>query len=197
MCRRHREQAQLPQFSGVIMRFELHPESLWELSLLAIAEGQLARMLNVPPPSRASSAPTVFRGDNEIRATPRIPVGASLLAIAEGQLARMLNVPPPSRASSAPTVFRGDHEIRATPRIPVGASPLAIAVGQLARMLNVPPPSRASSAPTVFRGDHEIRATPRIPCGSGLARDSGGSACKDVECAAAIASKLSSHSFPG
>ena len=33
--------------------------------------------------------------------------------------------------------------------------------------------------------------------GAELARDGGGSACIDVECAAAIASKLSSHSFFG
>ena len=91
MCRRHREQAQLPQFSGVIMKFELHPGSLWELSLLAIAVGQLARMLNVPSPSRASSAPTVFRGDHEIRATPWIPCGSELARDSGGQIAPRLD----------------------------------------------------------------------------------------------------------
>jgi len=33
------------------------------------------------------------------------------------------------------------------------------------------------------------------PCGSGLARESGVSACIDVDCAGAIASKLGSHMF--
>ncbi|AUO45822.1 hypothetical protein C1C98_10370 [Pseudomonas ogarae] len=34
---------------------------------------------------------------------------------------------------------------------------------------------------------------PASPCGSGLARESGGSACDNVGCAAAFASKLCSH----
>ncbi|MDO7900331.1 hypothetical protein, partial [Pseudomonas citrulli] len=34
------------------------PQILWELSLLAMAVGQLVLMLDVPMPSRASLAPT-------------------------------------------------------------------------------------------------------------------------------------------
>ncbi|AUO47511.1 hypothetical protein C1C98_19730 [Pseudomonas ogarae] len=42
------------------------PLPLWELSLLAIAVGQVALKLNVPPSSRASSAPTLISGAHGI-----------------------------------------------------------------------------------------------------------------------------------
>ncbi|PWE40863.1 hypothetical protein C9I50_14820 [Pseudomonas prosekii] len=57
MYRRHREQARLPQ---VICCWdsEAWHKSLVGVSLLAMAVYQRAMMLNVPPSSRASSAPT-------------------------------------------------------------------------------------------------------------------------------------------
>jgi hypothetical protein len=86
MCRRHRGQALLPQWFFRANRFGVHFKSLVEAgllpqwffratqfgvhrkslvgaSLLAIAADQLASVLNVLPPSRASLAPTVvFQG---------------------------------------------------------------------------------------------------------------------------------------
>ncbi|KAB0517175.1 hypothetical protein F7R20_31395 [Pseudomonas brassicacearum subsp. brassicacearum] len=50
---------------------------LWELSLLAITVGQLAAMLNVPLPSRASLAPTLnLEGGAQILPSPQIPCGS-------------------------------------------------------------------------------------------------------------------------
>jgi len=74
------------------------------VSLLAMAVYQPAMMLNVPPPSRASSAPTGYLS-LEFRGRTQPPVGVSLLAMAVHQPAMMPNVPPPSRASSAPTGY--------------------------------------------------------------------------------------------
>ncbi len=73
---------------------------LWEQSLLAIAVGLLASMLNVPPPSRASPLPHRFLVVYKISVHRRSLWEPSLLAMAVGLLASMLNVLPPSRASS-------------------------------------------------------------------------------------------------
>ncbi|AEA69668.1 Hypothetical protein; putative exported protein [Pseudomonas brassicacearum subsp. brassicacearum NFM421] len=66
---------------------------------------------------------------------------------------------------------------------------LAIAVGQSTLLLD-PPPSRASPLPqsTAF----PLKVLGQI-VGAELARDGGGSACIDAECAAVFASRLSSH----
>ncbi|BBP61151.1 hypothetical protein PHLH4_47410 [Pseudomonas sp. St316] len=48
----------LPQRFLVVYKISVHRRFLWEPSLLAIAVGLLASMLNVPKPSRASFAPT-------------------------------------------------------------------------------------------------------------------------------------------
>ncbi|WP_415239455.1 hypothetical protein, partial [Pseudomonas brassicacearum] len=62
-------------------------------SLLAIAVGQLARMLDVPPPSRASLAPTLDLQWTRNLCSAQFPLWEqSLLAIAVGQLAWMLDV---------------------------------------------------------------------------------------------------------
>ncbi|PWE38517.1 hypothetical protein C9I50_21985 [Pseudomonas prosekii] len=58
MCRPIREQAQLLRGIGGGRRSGDQPSTLWELSLLAKAVCQVAGMLDVPAPSRASSAPT-------------------------------------------------------------------------------------------------------------------------------------------
>jgi len=104
-------------------------------------------MLDVPPSSRASSAPTLILVGREFYIHRHSPVGASLLAIAVGQLAAMVNVPSSSRASSAPTLILIGREFYIHRHSPVGASLLAIAVGQLAAMVNVPSASRAGSLP--------------------------------------------------
>ena len=118
-------------------------------------------------------------------------MGASLLAIAVGQLAAMLNVPPPSRASLAPTLNLGVFTDPAFTTNPLWEpSLLAMAVGQLAAMLNVPPLSRASSLPQGLGMDAMFVNKPGKTVGAELARYGGGSACIDVECAIAIASKL-------
>ncbi|TNF84177.1 hypothetical protein FGE05_08235 [Pseudomonas sp. ICMP22404] len=71
-------------------------------SLLAIAVGQLALMLDMPPPSRAGSLPQCDGCCCGYHGRHRSSVGASLLAIAVGQLALMLDMPLPSRASPLP-----------------------------------------------------------------------------------------------
>ena len=84
-----------------------------------------------------------------------------------------------------PTVIRFERNSCVHRKFPVGASLLAKAVGQLASMLKVKPPSsecrpdqaRSHSDPVVT----QFLCSQKIPCGSGLARESGGSACIDVE----------------
>ena len=68
-----------------------------------------------------------------------------------------------------------------------------MAVGLLASMLNVPSLSRAGSLPQGLGMDAMSVNRPEKTVGAELARDGGGFACIDVECAAAIASKLGSH----
>ncbi|THF29075.1 hypothetical protein E5170_17855 [Pseudomonas atacamensis] len=68
--------------------------------MLAKALGQLKKMLDVPPSSRAGSLPQWILHVAGIWHTPRKPVGASLLANASGQAMKILNVPPSSRAGS-------------------------------------------------------------------------------------------------
>ncbi len=166
--------------------------------MLAIAVSQSALMLNMPPSSRASFAPTVGSVPACDFPANKNPLWEqSLLAIAEGQLATMLNLPPSSRAGSLPqfgSVPACDFPANKNPLWE--QSLLTIAEGQLASMLNLPPSSRASFAPTVWIG-----ASLRFPCqqkspvGAKLARDSSVSVCLDVGRAAVIASKLCSHSL--
>ncbi len=118
---------------------------LWEQSLLAIAVGLLASMLNVPPPSRASPLPHRFLVVYKISVHRRSLWEPSLLAMAVGLLASMLNVLPLSRASSLPHRFLVVYKISVHRRSLWEPSLLAMAVGLLASMLNVLPPSRASS----------------------------------------------------
>ena len=47
----------LPHRFLVVYKISVHRRSRWEPSLLAMAVGLLASMLNVPPPSRAGSLP--------------------------------------------------------------------------------------------------------------------------------------------
>ncbi len=124
------------------------PQSPVGASLLAKTVGQLASILNVLPPSRASSAPTGPVVYPDVPVVPQSPVGASLLAKTVGQLASILNVLPPSRASSAPTGPMMCLDVPVAPNPLWEPSLLAKTVGQLASILNVLPPSRASSAPT-------------------------------------------------
>ena len=75
-------------------------------NLFAKALGQSAKMLDVPPPSRASPLPQGFVAQSNQWSTRNI-VGASLLAKALAQANMMLNAPPHSRASPLPQGFCG------------------------------------------------------------------------------------------
>ncbi len=155
--------------------------------MLAKAVGQLASMLNAPPPSRARSLP------HGIGAVLRCCAGHKNLweracsrkrwvSLHQCRMCHRLRGQARSHMGSA--VCRGVVPSSKT----VGASLLAKAVDQLASMPNVPPPSRASPLP------HGIGAVSRCcaelkNCGSELARESGGSACINAECATAFAGK--------
>ncbi|MCQ6260097.1 hypothetical protein, partial [Pseudomonas sp. Q11] len=62
LTHRHREQARFHTGTSAGKKLCSTQIPLWEQSLLAIAVGQLAGVLNVPSPSRASLAPTRFLG---------------------------------------------------------------------------------------------------------------------------------------
>ncbi len=164
---------------------------LWEQSLLAIAVGQLALMLDVPASSRASLAPTLDLQWARNLCSAQFPLWEqSLLAMAVGRLAWILDVPASSRASLAPTLDLQWTRNLCLAQFPLWEqSLLAIAVGQLALMLDVPASSRASPLPHWIFSGQEIYVWHSSLCGSELARDSGGSACPDVGCTAAIAGK--------
>jgi hypothetical protein len=87
-------------------------------------------MLNPPPPSRASPAPTGVSVVHKSPITPQIFVGAELARESGGSVTISGTDPPLSRASSAPTWGSVVPKIPNTPQIPVGASLLAIALGQ-------------------------------------------------------------------
>ncbi len=80
-------------------------------SLLAIAVGQLALMLDVPASSRASLAPTLDLQWARNLCLAQFPLWEqSLLAIAVGRLAWILDVPASSRASPLPHwIFSGQE----------------------------------------------------------------------------------------
>ncbi len=147
MCLRLREQARSHAGFGLFPTLMCTTAPPVGASLLAIAVGQLASVLNVPPSSRASPVPRGFRVIPNLDVHHSPPVGASLLAIAVGQLAEMLNLSPPSRAGSLPRGCRVIPNLDVHHSSPVGAGLLAIAVGQLAEILNLSPPSRAGSLP--------------------------------------------------
>ncbi|KAB0517174.1 hypothetical protein F7R20_31390 [Pseudomonas brassicacearum subsp. brassicacearum] len=92
--------------------------------MLAMAVGQLAAMLNVPPPiagKPCSHIESRRRGTDPAFSTNPL-WELSLLAITVGQLAAMLNVPLPSRASLAPTLnLEGGAQILPSPQIPCGS----------------------------------------------------------------------------
>ncbi|SEE64351.1 hypothetical protein SAMN04490188_4874 [Pseudomonas kilonensis] len=172
---------------------------LWEQSLLAIAVGQSALLLDVPPSSRASFAPTVWIGVSpQFPGQQKSPVGAKLARDRSGSAC--LDVECKAVIASklcSHSLDRCQPAISRPTKNPLWEqSLLAIAVGQSALMLDVPPSSRASFAPTVWIG-----ASPRFPgqhkspVGAKLARDSGVSVGLVVGCAAVIANKLCSHSL--
>ncbi len=157
-------------------------------------------MLDVPPSSRASFAPTVWIGASLrfLCQQKNPPWEQSLLAIAVGQSALMLDVPPSTRASFAPTVWIGASlRFPCQQKSPVGAKLARDSSVSVCLDVGCPPSSQASFGPTVWIG-----ASLRFPCqqkspvGAKLARDSGVSVCLDVD-AAVIASKLCSHSLIG
>ncbi len=148
MSGRHREQAWLPQGFWVAYKSAAKRRSNVGAGLLAKAVWQSMKVLNVRPPSRASSAPTGFWVAYKSAAKRRSNVGASLLAKAVWQSMKRLNVRPPSRASSAPTGFWVAYKSAAKRRSNVGASSLAIAVGRywpFTSSTRHGPPARAGS----------------------------------------------------
>jgi hypothetical protein len=101
MCRCLRGQARSHRDrAGMKMDGSVH--SIVGASLLAKTVGQLAAMLDVPTPSRASPPPTRDRAGMKMDGSVHSIVGASSRAKAVGQLAAMLDVPTPSRASPLP-----------------------------------------------------------------------------------------------
>ncbi len=75
------------------------------MGIAGASENQVAVVLDMPTPSRASSLPQVFVSCANAVNIREPNVGAGLLAKAEGQFAVMLDVPTPSRASSLPQVL--------------------------------------------------------------------------------------------
>ncbi len=134
-------------------------------------------------------APTGIGGVHSNRAHHKITVGACLQAIAVGQATWILNGLASSRAGSLPQGSGGGsrYPVHPVPKWERGLP--AKAVGQAAQMLNGPTPSRASSLPQGISAWIGICASPQNTAGAWLARESGGSGDRDVERAAAFASK--------
>ncbi|CAH0289856.1 hypothetical protein SRABI06_04193 [Pseudomonas brassicacearum] len=159
--------------------------------MLAIAECQLAWMLDVLASSRAGSLPHWFCASPQSPVTHNPSVGASLLAIAVGQLAWMSDVLAPSRASLAPTLdLQWARNLCLAP-FPVGAKLARESGGSACQDVGCTgaiagkPCSHSGSSvgkKLVFGTDPSV--------GAKLARESGGSACQDAGCVGVIASKL-------
>ncbi len=164
-------------------------------SLLAIAVGQLARMLDVPPPSRASLAPTLDLQWTRNLCSAQFPLWEqNLLAIAVGRLAWILDVPASSRASPLPHWIFSGQETCARHSSLCGSKACSRWrwVGLPGYWMYRPLRGQALLPHWIFSGQ-ETCARHRSLCGSELARDSGGSACLDVGCAGLLAGKPCSH----
>ncbi|BBP56424.1 hypothetical protein PHLH4_00140 [Pseudomonas sp. St316] len=184
-------------FSGFVHRHRLHPQSLWEPSLLAMTPVHSTSMQAAHRYREQAQLPQFFRICTQTSPAPQSLWEPSLLAMTPVHSTSMQAAPPLSRASSAPTVFPDLYTDIASTPIPVGASLLAMTPVHSTSMQAAPPLSRASSAPTVFPDlCTDIASTPN-PCGSELARDDAGTFNIDASSPTAIASKLSSHSFSG
>ncbi|BBP62152.1 hypothetical protein PHLH4_57420 [Pseudomonas sp. St316] len=96
-----------------------HP--LWELSLLAMAVGQLMKMLAVPPSSRASSLPQFFRGVHKHHSHPASLVGAELARDGDGSVDEGVGCAAIIASKLAPTVFSGCSQASQSPSIPCGS----------------------------------------------------------------------------
>ncbi len=160
----------LPQFGSVpACDFPANKNPLWEQSLLAIAVGQSALMLNMPPSSRASFAPTVGSVPAcDFPANTNPLWEQSLLAIAVGQSALMLNMPPSSRASFAPTIWIGASlRFPGQQKSPVGAKLARDSGGSVC--LDVEHASVIASklcSHSLDRCQPAISRPTQIPCGS-------------------------------
>ena len=116
------------------------------VSPLAMAVGQLALMLDVPAPSRASSLHRGLRFGQTLRCVTRL-CGSE--PARESGVSASIDVGCAYAFASklAPTGVCALVRLCCVTQDFVGASLLAKAVSQLALMLNVPTPSRASSLP--------------------------------------------------
>ncbi len=108
----------LPQGSRVFIAPAFTTNPLWELSLLAMAVGLLAVMLDVTASSRASSLPQGSRVFIAPAPTTNPLWELSLLAMAVGLLAVMLDMTASSRAISHRVL--GCSSLRRPPQIPCG-----------------------------------------------------------------------------
>ncbi len=140
---------------------------LWEQSLLAIAVGQFAWMLDVPASSRASSLPHWIVSGQEICARHSSLCGSELARDSGGSVCLDVGCAGVIASKLAPTLDRQWARNLCSGQFPLWEqSLLAIAVGQFAWMLDMPASSRASSLPHWIFSGQEICARHSSLCGS-------------------------------
>ncbi len=154
--------------AGFFLLIRRHPpKPVVGASLLAIAVDQLVVMLDVPPPSRASSLPHWVLGWPQISHPPPIPCGSELARDSGGSASGDVGCAAAFASKPAPTLGSRLAADFTSARNPLWEqSLLAIAVDQLVVMLAVPPPSRASPLPHWVLGWPQISPPPATRCGS-------------------------------
>ena len=160
MCRRHREQARLPQgfVPGAEPRCTADPG--WERAcsrkrLICHINAGCAAVIASKLGSHRVLCLAQSLGAQQIQggSEPARDSGGSV-GIDDGCVAVIAS-------KLAPTGFFAGRGVAGYSRSRVGASLLAIAVGLLALMMDVSPPSRASSLPQFFLPGGELRDTAR------------------------------------
>ncbi|BBP58658.1 hypothetical protein PHLH4_22480 [Pseudomonas sp. St316] len=144
LIHRHREQAQLPHGFFGSHKTHTHRRTLWELSLLAIAEGLLASMLNVPPHREQARLPQGFLGFHDPAFTTPKQQAFSTAA--------------PRLAGVSPTGIGDGCDACEQPEKTLGASLLANRPAHPTSPETDTPPSRAGSLPHGFSGSHKTHA---------------------------------------
>ncbi len=145
---RLREQARSHKGSRVVTRFVSTTHSSVGASLLAMAMGQLAGMLDGLPSSRASPLPQGFSGGYKICVHHPFRCGSELAR--DGGGSGCGDVGRATVIASKLGSHKGSRVVTrfvSTTHSSVGASLLAMAVGQVALMPKGPASSRASSLP--------------------------------------------------
>jgi len=160
-------------------------------SLLAMAVGQLARMLDVPTSSRASSLPHWICGRLRFPGDSNLLCGSKACSRWRWVSLQGCGCTGLFASKLAPTVDLRQASISRRPKPPLWEqSLLAMAVGQLARMWMYRPLREQTRSHSGSAAGFDFAATQGSSVGAKLARDGGGSACKDVECTGLFASKL-------